>query len=103
MSCECRCCATGARCAHVLVLSPRDVSDAARVLLAAGEHAGQRVVDLSVSMSSDRNFADERRSGKLETVTDVSCRSCRKPHPVFSFVAEFIALHRVTVHCEGCR
>lgn len=103
MTCTCRCCADAKPCARVLMLSPKDTSDAARVLAIAGETAGQRVVDLTVAMPSWHDIAGERRPGKLEPMADVACRSCRRTYPVFQYMATFVEEHSVTVQCEVCR
>lgn len=95
MSCQCRCCLDGKRCANELVLDAREVAILAKVNRVAGDGTGIRFPTTTV----DRRH----RSEPPEPIADVSCRSCRRTHPVFAYLAKFIADHAVTVHCEECR
>lgn len=97
MSCSCKCCAAGKRCAHELVLSSRDEIAAARVIALVGAQAGDRSVDLR------ENSPSVEIQQPSEPVSSVTCRSCRAAYAVPEFVARFSSTFGINAQCERCR
>lgn len=100
MSCACRCCLAGTRCARVLVLSPKDNSDADRLWRRfhdAGTVPG--FVDLS-----KRTAAEQRAIREPAEPTElVTCRECGGSYAMAVYLVHALRSQRASAPpCEPC-
>jgi len=97
MTCSCRCCLASQPCAHVLVLSPRDNSDASR-LWARFVDSPPGFVNLKVAPKEHRA---ERRDD--EPVEVIPCR-CGSSHAVLAYIVKHLRNWRAPMpDCGDCR
>jgi len=100
VSCGCRCCLAGTRCAHVLVLSPKDNSDADRLWRRFRE-SGTEPGHVDLSKRSPAEVA--RKSEPDEPIAVVRCGECRGDAAVLAYIAPLLEAHRLTVNCRDCQ
>lgn len=100
MSCgNCEMCRKGRHCAHVLLLSPKDSSDADRLwrrFRESGTEPGH--VDLSKRTTVEAG----RRVEPDEHLALVPCSDCRDQVVVLAYIAPIIAAHRLRITCHEC-
>ena len=95
--CNCRCCEVGAQCARVLVLSPKDNSDATRLWARFAEN-GPQPVSLKVTPQEQRI-----RRENAEPVEPVLCRACGSTFALFVYLAKFLRDWRAPApYCRAC-
>lgn len=95
--CNCKCCATGAPCAHALLLSPKDSSDATRLWARFAEN-GPGIVNLKVTPAEQRASLD-----KAEPTESMRCRSCGALYALFAYLVAFLREQRAPIpDCQAC-
>jgi hypothetical protein len=93
-------CAKGAPCCHVLLLSPKDSSDADRLwrrFRDAGTEPGH------VDLSKRAPVAEHAVKVEAEPLALVRCGDCRADVPVFAYIATLIQAHRIGLNCHACQ
>ena len=97
MSCPCQCCKERKACAHVLVLSAKDNSDASRLW--------QRFIDSPPGYVNLKAAPQEQRAKReaAEPTEPVTCRSCGKSHAVLVYLMQFVREQRAPLpKCPDC-
>lgn len=93
-------CAQGKPCCHVLLLSPKDSSDADRLwrrFRESGTEPGH--VDLSKRTPVEAARAKEPD----EPIALVRCGECRGQAAVLAYIAPLLEAHRLSVNCRDCQ
>ena len=100
MSCRCQCCQAGTRCAHVLVLAPKDHADADRLWR---RYAESNTVPGYVDLS--KRTANEQRAIRepAEPTELVTCRECGGSYAMAVFLVAALHSQRAPAPpCEPC-
>lgn len=101
MTCgACKPCLAGQHCAHRLLLSPKDSSDADRLwrrFHESGTEPGH--VDLSKRTPVEAQAAKEPD----EPIALVRCGDCHGQAAVLAYIAPLLTAHRLTVNCRDCQ
>jgi len=97
VTCPCKCCEEGKRCAHVLVLSAKDSSDATRLWVRFADNP-PGFVNLKVAPQEQRAKRESQ-----EPTEPALCRACGATFAVFVYLAKFLREQRAPMpHCGGC-
>ena len=96
--CDCKCCEVRQSCARILVLSPKDNSDAARLWSRFRDHP-PGFVNLKVTPQEQRAARKD-----IEPTESVMCRACGKAFALFAYLAKFLREQRAPLpNCDACQ
>jgi len=99
VSCQCKCCQAGQRCAHVLVLTPKDNADADRLWRRFAE---SNTVPGYVNLRRSSTGEERVRREPEEPTSVLTCDDCRRPFTLFTYIADLLTRHKFRPSCPAC-